>query len=68
MYQSGFLSMMVCFGVGIVLCFVLRFHIILENRKRDRNAGAEVEDEIAADISAALDRTDKEIPQFRYVY
>lgn len=68
MYQSGFLSMMVCFGAGIVLCFVLRFHIIMENRKRDRNAAAEVEDEIAADISAALDRTDKEIPQFRYVY
>lgn len=60
--------MMVCFGVGIVLCFVLRIHLIMENRKRDRAGAGEAEDEIAADISAALDRTDKEIPQFRYVY
>lgn len=67
-YQSGFLSMMVCFGVGIVLCIVLRFYVIYENLKRDRSGTGEAEPEIAGEISAALDKTDKEIPQFRYVY
>lgn len=67
-YQSGFLAMMVCFGVGIVLCFVLRASMIIQNRKRDRSGDGTVELEVDADIGAALDRTDKQIPQFRYVY
>lgn len=60
--------MMVCFGVGIVLCIVLRVHLIYGNRRRDRNDAGSTEIDIAGDINAALDKTDKEIPQFRYVY
>lgn len=60
--------MMVCFAVGIVLCFVLRANMIIQNRRRDRSGDGTAELEVDAEISAALDRTDKEIPQFRYVY
>ncbi|OJJ07771.1 hypothetical protein ASPVEDRAFT_374466 [Aspergillus versicolor CBS 583.65] len=67
-YPSGFLAMMICFAVGFVIPLALRYYLIWENRRRDRLAP--VEDGISAeDLDAAvLDKTDKEILQFRYVY
>ena len=67
-YTSGFLAMMVCFAAGIVLCILLRVQLVLENRRRDKSGAGSAEDEIAGEISADLDKTDKEIPQFRYCY
>lgn len=58
---------MICFAVGIVACVVLRVRMIMKNRGRDRS-GAGQETEIDAAVHAAEDRTDKEMPQFRYVY
>ena len=60
--------MMVCFGVGVVLCAALRIHLVLENRRRDRVAAESAGVEISGEVVAALDKTDKENPQFRYVY
>ncbi|CAO2650296.1 Nn.00g015880.m01.CDS01 [Neocucurbitaria sp. VM-36] len=68
-YSSAFLSMMICFAVAFLLCFILRVYLIWENRKRDHDAHA-VEasaEESANDINLA-DRTDKEMAGFRYVY
>ena len=60
--------MIVCFSVGMALCLGLRIYLVLENRRRDRAAPELSEFEISGEVSAALDKTDKEIPQFRYVY
>ncbi|CAI6101459.1 unnamed protein product [Clonostachys chloroleuca] len=67
-YPSGFLAMMICFGIALVICTSLRFYLIWENRRRDRlgfvNSGKSFEK-----LEAALfDKTDKELLQFRYVY
>lgn len=68
-YTSGFLAMLVCFGVGFVLCFVLRFYLMWENVRRDKlqqsspNIYSEAEDTTGLD-----DRTDIEQASFRYVY
>ncbi len=67
-YPSGFLAMMVCCGVALVLCFVLRAYLIWENKMRDRETGLEgLSGEEAGDINLA-DLTDKEMRRFRYVY
>jgi hypothetical protein len=67
-YRSGFLSMMICFGVGMLSCLGLRLHLILKNRRRDRAGAGAGEPAITAGDTAALDKTDKELLQFRYVY
>ncbi|KAJ6446910.1 calcium-transporting ATPase 3 [Purpureocillium lavendulum] len=67
-YTSGFLAMMVCFGVGVVLCALLRVYLARENRRRDGlSVGGHVEAEtVDAELMANLmDKTDMEIPQFR---
>lgn len=60
--------MMICFGISLVICISLRFYLIWENRRRDRlgvvNSGESFEELDAA----LLDKTDKELLQFRYVY
>ncbi|VUC37974.1 unnamed protein product [Clonostachys rosea] len=68
-YPSGFLAIIICLSIGLFSCFVLRFYLIWENRRRE-NAG-DVMTVDAADEQPTLnlmDKTDKEIPQFRYVY
>ncbi|KAF2008826.1 major facilitator superfamily transporter [Aaosphaeria arxii CBS 175.79] len=65
-YSTGFLSMLICFGIGIVACFILRFYLVWENKRRDGQASDGMAEE---DMDAGmLDRTDKEIKSFRYVY
>lgn len=60
--------MMVCFGVGFASCFALRLYLIWENRRRDQVGGA-VESEADTGVMLnMMDKTDKEILQFRYVY
>ncbi|KAH7012470.1 uncharacterized protein B0I36DRAFT_369630 [Microdochium trichocladiopsis] len=69
-YLSGFLAMMLCFGLGFAACVALRFYLPWQNRRRDRADGMhEIEANGAAHGSLNLmDKTDKEIPQFRYLY
>jgi hypothetical protein len=64
-YESGFLAIMICFAIGVVLCVLLRISLILENKRRDR--AGEVLDVSDAALNL-MDKTDKEIPQFRYMY
>lgn len=66
-YTSGFLAMLVCYAAGIVLCMVLRFYLVWENRRRDKAAGGAVQLVDTEAINQA-DLTDKEIAEFRYVY
>ncbi|XWW94937.1 hypothetical protein V2A60_002887 [Cordyceps javanica] len=66
-YTSGFLAMLICFAGGIVLCIALRFYLVWENRRRDKAAGTAVHFVDTEAINLA-DLTDKEIPEFRYVY
>lgn len=68
-YPSGFLSMIICFGAALVLSIVLRFYLIWENKRRDKETGTVVdlaEDQIG--VMNLADATDKEIASFRYVY
>lgn len=63
---------MVCLALGFALAFVLRFYLIWENRRRDKevdsdDAGA-VPDAERDYMVNLLDKTDQEIRQFRYVY
>nr|AXS58696.1 major facilitator superfamily protein homeolog p [Epichloe coenophiala] len=71
-YKSGFLALMICLAFGFAMCWVTRFYLMWENRRRDRFVSA---DEVAAFEEARrgvmlnlTDLTDKEIPHFRYVY
>jgi len=61
--------MIICFGVALVLCVILRFFLIWENRSRDRKTGPVehlTEDEVG--VVNMADSTDKEMVSFRYVY
>jgi hypothetical protein len=56
---------MICLAVSAVLCIVLRFYLIWENKKRD-NAGEAIGGSLEGlNLS---DKTDREISQFRYIY
>ncbi|KAJ5578610.1 uncharacterized protein N7459_007574 [Penicillium hispanicum] len=72
-YPSGFAGMLVCFACSAVIALLLRFYCIWENSKRDAAAVAvgDLAEDGAPVPSAALnlmDKTDREIPQFRYAY
>ncbi|KAF5596699.1 DAL5-Allantoate ureidosuccinate permease [Fusarium pseudocircinatum] len=64
-YKSGFLAVMICLAISAVLCIVLRFYLIWENKKRD-DAGDAIE--VPLEGINLSDKTDREIPQFRYIY
>lgn len=72
-YPSGFAGMLVCFACSAILSTSLRSYCIWENRKRDAAAttAREHPEDSASMPSAYLnltDKTDRELPQFRYVY
>jgi uncharacterized membrane protein len=58
--------MLVCFGVAILVQVAWRFYLIRENKRRDRVYG------IAAELDERdvylLDKTDRELTSYRYVY
>lgn len=63
---------MVCFGMGVVMAFAVRLYLGWENRRRDQlDASRDVNEALEHQIRAMvnlMDKTDKEIHQFRYVY
>ncbi|OBT67457.1 hypothetical protein VE03_03041 [Pseudogymnoascus sp. 23342-1-I1] len=69
-YPSGFAGILVCFSCSTILIFVLRFYLIWENKKRDAASQTIQIDEERISTSALnlLDKTDRDLPQFRYVY
>lgn len=64
--------MMICQAACFLLCLVFRFYLMWNNRSRDQhNAPVDVVDPSeprTEAIMAMMDKTDKEIDQFRYVY
>ena len=56
---------MVCFSAAVVLCILQRIYLVRENKKRDRSCEAL---DIPPETLNLMDKTDREIPQFRYVY
>ncbi|KAL3433245.1 major facilitator superfamily domain-containing protein [Aspergillus tetrazonus] len=67
-YPSGFLAMLICFGVSLALALGLRYYLIWENRRRDRLGPVDTNDALEELDAAVLDKTDKQLLQFRYVY
>ncbi|PNY23480.1 transporter [Tolypocladium capitatum] len=67
-YTSGFLAMMVCFVVGFASCIAFRLYLIRENRRRDQAGGASQGEADTDVMLIMMDKTDREIPRFRYVY
>lgn len=61
--------MLTCFSIGLLTCIGLRFYLLKQNRDRDRAArNVEVEVIDGQALLNHLDKTDQEIPEFRYVY
>lgn len=60
--------MTVCLGILLILPIALRFGLIWENRRRDRHGLVDVGRSFQDLDAADLDKTDKELLQFRYVY
>ena len=68
-YQTGFLSIMICYAIGICACVVLRLYLIWCNEKRDRLVGEANANQTSVESTSSLtDKTDKEETSFRYVY
>jgi hypothetical protein len=67
-YQTGFLSIMICYGIGICACFTLRFYLIWLNEKRERLGEGDACRDDGDVANAFVDKTDKEEKTFRYVY
>ncbi|KAL2817901.1 putative MFS allantoate transporter [Aspergillus cavernicola] len=72
-YPSGFAGMLVSFAFSAIVTILLRFYCIWENYKRDAATVAvgDLAEDGAPVPSASLnlmDKTDREMPQFRYVY
>ncbi|KAM5363524.1 hypothetical protein ACJZ2D_011967 [Fusarium nematophilum] len=54
-YTSGFLAIMICYGMGIVFSFTFRFYLARENRRRDRTTRTVPLAETFASIMSDLD-------------
>jgi hypothetical protein len=68
-YFIAFATHLGCYGLLVVVIIGLRFYLVAQNRKRDALAAAGVSE--ARDermVHAFEDLTDKENPNFRYVY
>lgn len=67
-YQTGFLSILICYAIGICACVVLRVYLIWVNKSRDRLHGDINDLDEGRSANGTGDKTDKEQPTFRYVY
>lgn len=67
-YQTGFLSIMICYAIGICSCFALRIYLIWCNNTRTHLAEANVDQTDVGFVNIFADKTDKEEMSFRYVY
>lgn len=71
-YESAFLGLIICLAFSAALSLILRYYLIWENKRRDAAMGdSDVMSQEDAEREFMLnlaDKTDKQIPQFRYVY
>lgn len=71
-YPSGFLALMISAAILLVSCLSIRFYLARENSRRDRLCrGSSVLPERGEDAkipAELMDKTDREIPEFRYLY
>ncbi|KAB8200837.1 major facilitator superfamily domain-containing protein [Aspergillus parasiticus] len=67
-YPSGFLAMLICFVISLVLSLALRYYLIWENHRRDHLGYVDSGDSFEDLDATTLDKTDKELLRFRYVY
>ncbi|KAL2678814.1 hypothetical protein Neosp_009565 [[Neocosmospora] mangrovei] len=66
-YESGFTACIICLSASAILSGVLRFYLILENKKRDQQYGIPETNPEEVDLAQNLaDKTDAELPEFRY--
>lgn len=59
-------SMIFCHLASVVLIFSFRTMLSWENRRRDRMSGSQ--EQLDMDETAFSDMTDRQNPNFRYVY
>lgn len=62
-YLKAFTVHLVCYSVLVGVIVFLRFNLTMRNRRKDREFGSEINTTHGFD-----DLTDKENPNFRYVY
>jgi hypothetical protein len=72
-YQLGIGSLLVANFIELALFFVLRFAFIRENKRKEIKRAAliesgELDDDSTGNATAFTDMTDKENPNFFYVY
>lgn len=60
--------MIICHAFSLVVCFMYRLYLIRENRRRDSAGSVAEATETTGPMLNLMDKTDKEIPEFRYVY
>ena len=68
-YHTAFASHLGCYSLLVIIIVYFRWYLTRENKRRDELAAAGVRE--AADtrmVHAFEDLTDKENPNFRYVY
>ncbi|KAJ4211554.1 hypothetical protein NW759_012465 [Fusarium solani] len=66
-YESGFTACVICLSAAAVLSGVLRYYLIWENKKRDQLYGVPENNPEEVDLAQNLeDKTDAELPEFRY--
>ncbi|RSL84892.1 hypothetical protein CEP51_003651 [Fusarium floridanum] len=66
-YESGFTACIICLSAAAFLSGVLRFYLIWENKKRDQLYGVPENNPEEVDLAQNLaDKTDAELPEFRY--
>lgn len=64
-YTSGFLAIMICYAIGLVASIVLRFYLVWENKRRDTAAETVP---LGTPEETNVDKTDKQLRTFRYIY
>lgn len=72
-YPSAFLAIIICLSYCLILVVVFRYCLIMENKRRDRVSQSGDKATVVGGVHGEflvnlLDKTDRELPQFRYIY
>lgn len=68
-YLIAFTVHLVCYGLLVLVILFLRWHLLRQNRKKDELAQAGIQEAMDDNYTHAFeDLTDRENPNFRYVF
>lgn len=72
-YPSAFLAIIICLSFCLVLVIIFRYCLIMENKQREKAALSTDKDTVVGGAHGEylvnlMDKTDRELPQFRYIY